>query len=275
MLKLICCIKQVPRVTELPWDPKTGTLKRNLADGMINPACRHALEAALRIKSSFPAEISVISMGPLQSEEVIREALGMGADHGILVSDPRIAGADTLLTSRILAAVIRRCCSDFDLVLCGCQTSDSETAQVGPQLTEELNVPGVTYVDQIDLQGTVLQVQRYSDGFAETYEMNLPAVITVSTQTYHPRYVSMGGLQDAFEIPDIVRISLSDLEIPIKNAAAESPTRIQRVFSTVTQKNNTVMTGSARKIVRELLDTFDDKIGGAMGKDIKEDEEPT
>ncbi len=270
MLKLVCCIKQVPRVSELPWDPNTGTLKRSLADGMINPACRHALEAALVLKNEHQAEITVITMGPEISEEVLREAMAMGADHGILVSDPKMAGADTLVTSRILAEAIKKACPDFDLILCGCHTSDSETAQVGPQIIEELDIPGITYVDQLELINQVLWIQRLSDNFVETYEFDLPALVTITTRYHNPRYVPLAGLQDAFNVATISRLTLDDIDFAGDTGAKESPTQILRVFSPVTEKDNIVMKGAPRKIVQQLFEQFDDKIGGAIGKDIKD-----
>jgi len=271
MLKLVCCIKQVPMVSELPWDPKTGTLKRALVDGMINPACRHALEAALILKNAHPAEITVITMGPAIAEEVLREAMAMGADHGILINDSRIAGADTLVTSKILADTIKTACPDFDLVLCGCHTSDSETAQVGPQITEELNIPGIAYVDQLELNSQSLRIQRLSDGFTETLDMTLPGLVTVTTQQNAPRYIPMSGLEDAFSETDITCLNLNDIGLGHElTGSNNSPTRILRVFSPVTDKENTVMRGSASKIVQQLFDQFEDKIGGAIGKDIKE-----
>lgn len=270
MLKLVCCIKQVPRVTELPWDPRTGTLKRALADGMINPACRHALEAALILKNQHKAEITVITMGPAASEEVLREAMAMGADHGILISDPRMAGADTLVTSRILAESIRTTRPDFDLILCGCHTSDSETAQVGPQIMEELDIPGVSYADEINLLDGRVQVKRVSDNFVETYALKPPALVTVSTQHYNPRYVSLAGLENAFEKFSIRRLGLEDLVPDSGPETTLSPTKIRRVYSPITEKDNIVMKGSARKIVQQLFDQFDDRIGGAIGKDIKD-----
>jgi electron transfer flavoprotein beta subunit len=142
MLKMVVCIKQVPMVSELPWDPKTGTLKRDLAEGMINPACRAALDAAVRIRESEGGEIVAMTMGPPMAEEVLREAIALGADRGVLLCDRRLAGADTLATSYTLARALRRSCPDFDLILCGFATSDSETAQVGPQLAEALGIPG-------------------------------------------------------------------------------------------------------------------------------------
>ena len=186
MVKMVVCIKQVPMVSELPWDPATGTLKRDLAEGMMNPACRSALEAALRIREAEGGEITAITMGPPMAEEVLREAIALGADRGILLTDRRMAGADTSVTSYTLARAIEKTCPGFDLVLCGFATSDSETAQVGPQLAEELDIPGVAYVDEIELSGRTVRMQRLADNFLETLEMDLPGLVTVTTGVYSP-----------------------------------------------------------------------------------------
>ena len=271
MLKLVTCIKQVPMVSELPWDSKRGTLKREIAGGMMNPACKHALEAALLLKNKLGAEITVITMGPPMAEEVLHEALAMGADRGILLTDPLMAGADTLATSYTLARVIEKECIDFDLIFCGCNTTDSETAQVAPQLTEELNVPGVMYVDDFELKGKTLTIKRGVDGFLETLQLDLPGLISISTEHYSPRYPSFGGLQDAFDDVDIKVMNVSDIGIePEETGHKGSPTKILDVYSPTTNKNNIVLSGSPRKIVEELFSRFDDKIGSAIGKDLKE-----
>jgi len=151
MLKLVVCVKQVPRVTELPWDEKTGTLRRELAAGMMNPACKHALEAALQIKEYLSATVTVITMGPPAAEEVLREALALGADRAILICDQLLAGSDTFATSLVLKEAIKKKCPKFDLILCGTYTADSETAQVGPQLAEELDLPAAAYVEKLEI----------------------------------------------------------------------------------------------------------------------------
>ncbi|MCP4756609.1 MAG: electron transfer flavoprotein subunit beta/FixA family protein [Proteobacteria bacterium] len=271
MLKLVTCIKQVPMVSELPWDSRSGTLRRELAEGMMNPACKHALEAALRLKNKYGATITVITMGPAMAEEVLREAVAMGADRGVLLNDPRMAGADTLATSFTLARAIEKECPDFDLVLCGCNTSDSDTAQVGPQMTEELGVPGVAYVSGMELEGGTLRMRRISDDFLETLEMDLPGLITVTTQEFSPRYASLSGLQDAFSQMDIATIGADEIELDLESTGIKgSPTKILDVYSPTTEKNNLVLKGSPGKIVDQLLEKFEDKIGGAIGKDLKE-----
>lgn len=257
-------------VSELPWDSKTGTLRRELADGMMNPACRHALEAALQLKSKHGGYITVITMGPPMAEEILRESIGAGADRGVLLSDRTMSGADTFATSYTLARAIEKECPDFDLVLCGCYTSDSETAQVGPQLAEELDVPGAAYVEHLELHEHILHMQRLSDNFLETLEMDLPGLVTVTTQQFSPRYVSLAGVQDAFEEADIVTLGISDIGLnPEFIGMRGSPTRILDVYSPTAEKKNMVMKGAPRKIVDELFEKFGDKISGAIGKDLK------
>jgi electron transfer flavoprotein beta subunit len=257
-------------VSELPWDSKTGTLRRELADGMMNPACRHAMEAALQLKSTHGGHITVITMGPPMAEEVLREAIAAGADRGVLLSDKVMAGADTFATSYTLARAIEKECPDFDLVLCGCYTSDSETAQVGPQLAEELDIPGAAYVEHLELHGHILHMQRLSDDFLETLEMELPGLVTVTTQQFAPRYVSLAGVQDAFEEVDIVTLGTADIGLSSELIGMRgSPTRILDVYSPTAEKKNMVMKGAPRKIVDQLFEKFGDKISGAIGKDLK------
>jgi electron transfer flavoprotein beta subunit len=261
-------------VSELPWDPATGTLRRELAEGMINPACRSALEAALRIREAEGGEITVITMGPRMAEEVLREAIALGADRGVLLSDPKMSGADTSVTSFTLARAIEQACPEFDLVLCGFSTSDSETAQVGPQLAEELKVPGVGYVDEISVSGRTVRMQRLADNFLETLEMDLPGLITVTSGAYVPRHVPMGGLQAAFDSADIVTLDAASLGLdPERIGVKGSATKIVNVTSPTAGKKNIVLTGTPKRIVEQLFERFDDKIGGAIGKDLKRDKQ--
>ena len=185
-------------VSELPWDPKTGTLQRDLAEGMMNPACRSALDAALRIREAEGGEITAITMGPPMAEEVLREAIALGADRGILLTDRRMAGADTLVTSYTLARAIEKTCPGFDLVLCGFSTSDSETAQVGPQLAEELDIPGVAYVDEIAVSGRTVRMQRHRRQFSRNAGDGPSRPGHRDDRRYTPRHVPLGGLQAAF-----------------------------------------------------------------------------
>lgn len=272
MLKLVVCIKQVPMVSELPWDPATGTLKRNLAEGMMNPACKHALEAALFLKETHGADITVITMGPPMAVEVLHEAVALGADRGILLTDRRMAGADTFATSFTLAHAIRRECPDFDLVLCGGQTSDSETAQVGPQLTEELHIPGAAYVEHIELSGRTLRMKRLSDNFLETLEMDLPGLVTVTTHSYPPRYASLAGLESAFGPVDIRCLAVEDLGLdPERSGIKGSPTKILDVYSPTLEKKNVRLEGAPQEVVAQLFQRFSERLSSAVRRDLKND----
>jgi electron transfer flavoprotein beta subunit len=275
MLNLIVCIKQVPIVSELPWDSKTGTLRRELAEGMVNPSCKHALEAAIRLSDQHNGKITVFSMGPPMAEEALYEAVAMGANRGVLLTDKRMAGADTHITSLILARAIKKKCPDFDLVLCGDQTSDSETAQVGPQLAEELGIPGVANVEKLDLSTHTLCLERQTDDFLEILEMDLPGLVTISPHYYVPRHVSLGGVQQAFDYPNVDILRADDLELdPGLVSLKHSPTKIIRVYSPATEKENIVLKGAVKRIVNELFDRFGDRIGGAIGKDLKTHDHP-
>ncbi|HPC48133.1 MAG TPA: electron transfer flavoprotein subunit beta/FixA family protein, partial [Deltaproteobacteria bacterium] len=227
MLKTVVCMKQVPMASELPWDPARKTLRRDVSDGMMNPSCKHALEAAFGLRQAHGGQVTAVTMGPPMAEEILREAVAMGADRGLLITDPALAGSDTFVTSYVLARAIEIFCQDFDLILTGCQTSDSETGQVGPQLAEELGIPCVAYADELRLEDRTLRIQRVSDSFLETLETDLPCLVTVNTANRRPRYVPLSGLQDAFGEVNILSVGTADLGIePERVGAGGSPTRI-------------------------------------------------
>jgi electron transfer flavoprotein beta subunit len=206
------------------------------------------------------------------AEEVLREAIALGADRGVLLTDRKMSGADTSVTSHTLAQAIEKACPGFDLVLCGFSTSDSETAQVGPQLAEELDIPGVAYVDEIKVSGEAVRMRRISDRFLETLEMDLPGIVTVTTGRYAPRHVPLGGLQAAFSAAQIVSLDAAAVGLdPERIGAKGSATKIRNVFSPTAGKKNIVLTGAPKRVVEQLFERFDDKIGGAIGKDLKTD----
>jgi len=256
-------------VSELPWNSKTRTLRRDLAEGMLNPACAHALEAALQIKQQHGAHITAITMGPPMAEEVLYEAMAVGADHGLLLTDRSMAGGDTAATSHTLARAIRQECPGFDLVLCGCYTSDSETAQVGPQLAEELDIPAAAYVEDVDIRKRMVRVRRVADNFLEILEMNLPALVTIATQAHLPRYPSLKGLETTFGKSETRMLNAKALGLdPDRIGVKGSPTKIINVYSPTAEKDNIVLKGTAKKVVDDLFQKFGKKISGAMGKDL-------
>ncbi len=257
-------------VSELPWNSKTGTLKREMAQGMMDPASRRALEAALQIKETQDAHIIALTMGPEMAQEILHQAKALGADEGVLLTDKKMAGADTFLTSHILAKFIKKEHKDANLVLCGSQTSDSETAQVGPQLAEELHLPAIGYVSHIEVTGPSVSVQRHVDDFFEVLKMDLPGLVTIDLAAYPPRYLALKGIEKAFKTPDIKFVDATELGLgPSFNALKDSPTRIMDVYSPTTQKENRVLKGAVKKIVDQLFDDYGKVISGAMGKDLK------
>ena len=270
MLNLVVCVKQVPMVSELTWNAKTGTLKRELAQGMMDPASRRALEAALRIKEGQPAHICVLTMGPPMAEEILHQAKALGADEGVLLTDRRMAGADTFLTSQILARCIRLRAADVDLVLCGCQTSDSETAQVAPQLADALGIPAITYAEKITVAKGCARVERHVDDFYEVLEMDLPGLISVDLTAYTPRYLALDGVEQAFASPAVSRVDAAQLGFDDSfHALKNSPTRIIEVYSPASCKKSHRLKGAVKKVVDQLFDEYGKVIGGAMGKDLK------
>jgi electron transfer flavoprotein beta subunit len=272
-MKIIVCLKQVPMVTELPWDPKTGRLMRGQAEGMLNPACKHALEAGLRLKERHGGQLTALSMGPPEAQEVLYEALALGADQAYLLCDPRLAGADTLATSYSLARAIQSVQPDFDLALLGCLTTDSETGQVGPQLAEELDLPAAFNVEHLELEVRTLTVRRVSDGFLETLALDLPALLTITTQEFTPRETPLGGLERAFafgavRILDAEAIGADFSKVGDKGSAGH----ILRVYSPASQKKGVLLKGAVKKSVQELFERYGDRLGGLIGQDLASEE---
>ncbi len=266
-------------VSELPWDSKTGTLKREMAQGMMDPASASALEAALQIRETQQnAKISAIAMGPPMAREILHQAQALGVDEAFLLTDRKMAGADTFLTSYILAQCVQQISPDFDLILCGAQSSDSETAQVGPQLAETLDIPCVGFARTIDMEGSgsgsgsgaMVRVSRHVDDFMEELEMDLPGLLTVDHGAFAPRYLPLEGIQQAFESPVIQVLDVKKLGIPDQfNALKDSPTRIIDVYSPTAQKENRVLKGAVKTSLEELFKDYGKIISGAMGKDLK------
>ncbi|KAJ53311.1 electron transfer flavoprotein beta subunit [Clostridium tetanomorphum] len=196
-MNIVVCLKQVPDTNEVKIDPVTGTLIREGVPSIINPDDKNALEEALRLKDENGAKVTVISMGPPQAEVALRESLAMGADEAILISDRAFAGADTLATSRALAAAIEKL--DYDIVFAGRQAIDGDTAQVGPEIAEHLNLPQITYVEEVAVDGEELKVKRaWEDGY-ENIRVKMPVLLTAIKELNEPRYMQVGHIFGAFD----------------------------------------------------------------------------
>ncbi len=193
-MNIVVCIKQVPGTTDVKINPQTNTLIRQGIKNIINPFDTYALEEGVRIKERYGGTVKVLSMGPPQAEEMLREAISLGADESILLSDAAFAGADTWATAFTLAMAIRKM-GQYDLVICGRQTLDGDTGQVGPELAEMLGIPFVAYVCQIEeVSEKQARVKRMTDDGYEVIETPLPAVITVTKEINVPRLPSLRGI---------------------------------------------------------------------------------
>ncbi|NLB61070.1 MAG: electron transfer flavoprotein subunit beta/FixA family protein [Clostridiales bacterium] len=219
-MNIAVCIKQVPDTTEVKLDPKTGTLIREGIPSIMNPDDKAALEAALTIKDKLGAEVHVITMGPMQADAVLREALAMGADKAYLLTDRAFGGADTLATSTTLAAALSKI--DFDLILAGRQAIDGDTAQVGPQIAEHLGIPNVSCAEDIEVNGKEITIKRWYEDRFHTVKVKMPCLITVLGEMNTPRYMTPGGIFDAYdtEVTDWKRedVTVDDTKIGLKGS---------------------------------------------------------
>jgi electron transfer flavoprotein beta subunit len=193
-MNIIVCLKQVPGTNEVKINPQNNTLIRQGIKNVINPFDTYALEEGVRLKEKWGGRVTVISMGPLQATEMLKEAISLGADEGILLSDAAFAGADTWATALTLAAAVKKL-SLVDLVICGRQSSDGDTAQVGPEMAEILNLPFVAYASHIEaVEGPQMRIKRLVEDGYEIIRTPLPAVITVTKEINRPRLPSLRGL---------------------------------------------------------------------------------
>ncbi len=230
-MNIIVCIKQVPGTTQVDIDPETGILKRDGIVSKMNPFDLYALETALRLKERCGAHIIVITMGPSSAQSIIREAYMMGADEGYILSDTKFAGSDVLATSYTLANGIK-VIGQFDLIICGKQTTDGDTAQVGPALAEHLKIPHVTWVASIkDINHKRIVVEQNMEESFEEVALSYPCLITVEKDIYTPRLPSYLNLRKTKNRP-ITTLTLSDLSDSDENhyGLSGSPTQVEKIF---------------------------------------------
>ncbi|NLD34790.1 MAG: electron transfer flavoprotein subunit beta/FixA family protein [Clostridiales bacterium] len=228
-MNIVVCIKQVPDTNEVRIDPVRGTLIREGVPAIMNPDDKAGLEAALRLKDETGAKVSVISMGPMQADLVLREALAMGADEAYLVTDRAFGGADTWATSCTLAAAISK--MDYDLVITGRQAIDGDTAQVGPEIAEHLQIPNISYAEEVRVEGGEVVVKRQYEDRYHTVRAKLPALITALSELNAPRYMTPGGIFDAFREKQVTVWTRADVPVDDGNIGLNgSPTRVFRSF---------------------------------------------
>lgn len=259
-MNIVVCIKQVPDTTEVKLDPKTNTLIRDGVPSIINPDDKAGLEAALRIKDEFGAHVTVISMGPAQADIALREALAMGADEAILVSDRAFGGADTWATSSTLAAAIKNL--EYDLIITGRQAIDGDTAQVGPQIAEHLGLANISYAEEIKVEGDSIIVKRQFEDRHHLIKAKMPVLITALTELNAPRYMTPGGIFDAYREKTVKVWTLNDINVDTANIGLKgSPTKVKKSFTKQAKQagkvyNNLDAMEAADVIINALQEKF-------------------
>jgi electron transfer flavoprotein beta subunit len=256
----IVCIKQVPDTTDVKIDPKTGTLIREGVPSIINPEDKNAIETALSLKEQHGGKVTVMTMGPPQADEALRESLAMGVDEVILLTDRAFAGADTLATSYTLGRGVQTI-GKYDLIICGRQAIDGDTAQIGPQLAGYLGLPQITYVRKVvEVKGKKIVVERaLEDGF-EKIEANLPALITVTKDINKPRYPSIKGIVEAWRERNVKNWTVKDVNADSNQIGMiGSPTQVKRTFSPEPKGKGEVLKGTTDETVKALVKKLKEK----------------
>lgn len=258
-MKILVCVKQVPNTNEVKIDPVKGTLIRDGVESILNPDDDNALEQALQVKDKIEGTtVTVITMGPPQADEMLRECLAKGADDAILLSDRAFGGADTWATSNTIAAAIRKI-EDYDIIFAGRQAIDGDTAQVGPQIAERLGIPQVTYVEGFEIDGDTIQVKRQLEDGYEVIEAKMPILLTAVKELNQPRYMSIGGIYDAYE--KTVTVWGAD-DLPVSKDAIginASPTKVFRSFTPEPKGKGVMLEGNVKEMSLKLVDELTKK----------------
>jgi electron transfer flavoprotein alpha/beta subunit len=251
-VNIIVCIKQVPDTAEVKINPETGTMIREGVPSIVNPFDMHAIEAALQIKEKVGGKITVLTMGPPQAESALREALSMGADEALLLSDRAFAGSDTWATSYVLSKAISKL--DPDIIICGKQAIDGDTAQVGPEVAEFLNIPHISYVRKIDdITQSSIRIQRLMEEGYDVVESSLPMLMTVVKELNEPRLPSLKGKMAAKKA-EIKKWVFSDIQADENKLGIKgSPTQVKNVFAPEVRKDRKMLEGTPEDQVDALI----------------------
>lgn len=257
-MNIVVCVKQVPDTNEVKLDPVTGTLIRDGVPSIMNPDDKAGLEAALELKDATGAHITVVSMGPPQADDVLREALAMGADEAILVTDRAFGGADTWATSTTIAAAVKML--DYDLIITGRQAIDGDTAQVGPQIAEHLNIPNISYAEDIKVEGDAVIVKRQYEDRYHTIKVQMPCLVTALGEMNTPRYMTPGGVFDAYRTDEVKVWTLENIEVDKTNIGLKgSPTRVFKSFPKALKAAGTVVQLDPQESADFLLEKLKEK----------------
>jgi len=254
-MKIVVCIKQVPDTTDVKINPETNTLVREGVVSIINPFDMYAIEEAVQLKEKFGAETVVITMGPPQADAALREALSMGIDQAILLSSRAFAGSDTWATSYALAKAIEKI-GNVDLVICGKQASDGDTAQVGPGIATHINLPQATYVrkvDNVDLEKKNIRLERLLEDGCEIIEVAMPLLMTVVKEINTPRLPSLRGKMRA-KSQTVTNWTDKDLGLREEKLGLKgSPTQVVKIFTPPPREKGMILEGEPEVITDKLF----------------------
>ncbi|MBI5196182.1 MAG: electron transfer flavoprotein subunit beta/FixA family protein [Nitrospirae bacterium] len=252
-MKIIVCIKQVPDTAEIRINPETNTLIREGVPSIINPFDLHALEAGALIKEALGGNMTVLTMGPPQAENALREAVSMGADEAVLLSDRAFAGSDTWATAYTLAAAIKKI--GADIIFCGKQAIDGDTAQVGPETAEFLNIPHIAYVRKIEeVKEGYIRVQRLMDDGYDIVESSLPVLLTVVKELNVPRLPSLKGKMAAKKAV-ITKMGPSEIEADENSLGLNgSPTKVKNIFAPQSKSDRMMIDGAPEEQASVLIE---------------------
>lgn len=252
-MKILVCVKQVPDTNEVRINKETGTLIRDGVPSILNPDDANALEEALKLKDIHEGStVTVITMGPPQADFMLRECLAMGADEAILLSDRAFGGADTWATSNTIAAGIKKI-GDYDIVFAGRQAIDGDTAQVGPQIAEKLDIPQVTYVQKFSIDGDTITVQRQLEDGYEVIKVKKPVLLTAVKELNEPRHMSVDKIVKSFKT-DIKVWTIDDLDVNKDEVGLKaSPTKVFRSFTPEPRGKGEILKGNPEEIVNTVL----------------------
>jgi electron transfer flavoprotein beta subunit len=251
-VKIIVCIKQVPDTAEVRINPETGTLIREGVPSIINPYDTHAIEAGLQIREKVGGNLAIITMGPPQAEAALRDAISMGADDAVLLTDKAFAGSDTWATSYTLSKAIEKL--GADIIICGKQAIDGDTAQVGPEIAEFLNIPHVSYIRMIEnITQNSIRVQRMMDEGYDIVEASFPVLLTVVRELNVPRLPSLKGKMAAKKA-EIKKWGSRDIQADEKNLGLKgSPTQVKNIFAPEARSDRKIFQGTPEEQVDALV----------------------
>ncbi len=257
-MKIIVCVKQVPDTNEVRINHETGTLIRDGVPSIINPDDLNAIEEAVRLKEKHQdVHVTVLCMGPPQADVALREALAIGADEAILLSDRAFAGSDTWATATILAAAIKAI-GEYDIIFCGRQAIDGDTAQVGPEIAEFLDLPQISYVQNLTIEGNKVIAERKLEDGHLVIESPMPVLLTAIKELNKPRYPHAKRVYDAYSNADNVKKwSIANVDVDLTQIGVKnSPTNVYKSFVPTKEFKGVKLTGSPKEVSRQLVDEF-------------------